>query len=144
MDAATLVLLGRKFEVLTRVRRAYYDYLGRSQEERANAAAVSLLAEGARVTRRQVEESKTRPRSDLLRIEALAAEARIGLARSRANRSAAWKQLAAEVGVPGLAAPAEPEPFGPAPRWDETAVAGRVLGAHTSLKEAAVEAERAR
>jgi cobalt-zinc-cadmium efflux system outer membrane protein len=144
-DAAYLTLLGRKFEVLTRVRRAYYDYVGWAYAVRANEEVVAVLEKGLRTTRQLVEEVKTRPRTDVLRIEALLEEARISLFRSETNRAAAYEQLAAEVGVrelPPLGAVRDP--FDPVPQWDACDVTRRVLAANTALKEAAVQAERAR
>jgi cobalt-zinc-cadmium efflux system outer membrane protein len=98
-DVAFLALLGRKFEVLTRVRRAFYDYVGWVATVTTNEEIVTVLEQGLKITRRLVEEVKTRPQTDLLRIEALLEEAQINLARSRAIRDGAWRQLAAEVGV---------------------------------------------
>src|SRR5436190_5312 len=84
-----LALLGRKFEVLTRVRRAYYDYLGWALTVRASEEVVAVLERGLGITRRLVEEAKSRPRTDLLRTEALLEEAQISLVRSKASRDGA-------------------------------------------------------
>jgi cobalt-zinc-cadmium efflux system outer membrane protein len=145
LDAATLALLGRKFEVLTRVRRAYSDYVGWVYTVRAGEEVVGVLEQGAQAARRLVEEVKTRPRTDLLRTEALLEEARISLARSRANRDAAWRQLTAEIGLPELPPPETlRDPLDALPQWDAAAVTQRVLAAHTALKQAGVEVERNR
>src|SRR5438132_6156748 len=66
-DEASLALLGRKFDVLTRIRRATYDYLGGLNTVRLNEETVTSLEQGFEITRKQVEEAKTRPRTDLLR-----------------------------------------------------------------------------
>src|SRR5205823_3980588 len=101
--------------------------------------------QGLTTTRRLVEETRVRPRTDLLRIEALLEEARINLARSRAQRVAAWRQLAAEVGVSELSPPEEVRgPFASVPRWDPQQVLTRVLAANTALKQVEVDVERAR
>jgi outer membrane protein TolC len=76
-DEASLALLVRKFDVLTRIRRAYYEYLGGLQTVQVNEETVASLEQGLLVTRKQVEEAETRPRTDLLRIEALLEEARV-------------------------------------------------------------------
>jgi cobalt-zinc-cadmium efflux system outer membrane protein len=144
-DAAALALLGRKFEVLTRVRRAYYDYAGWAVTVTTNEEIVAVLGQGLKVTRQLVEEAKTRPQTDLLRIEALLEEAKINLERSRVSRDGAWRQLAAEVGVPQL-----PMTDGhgdlpdKAPCWEVKGVEQRVFAVNTALKEAGVEVERAR
>jgi cobalt-zinc-cadmium efflux system outer membrane protein len=144
VDVASLALLGRKFEVLTRVRRAYAAYAAWVQAERANEGVVGVLRQGQANTRKLVK-AKLRPRTDLLRIEALLEEAQISLARARANRVAAWRELAAEVGTPALPPPAEVgEPLPALPDWPADAVVGRVLAANSAIKQAAVDAERAR
>jgi cobalt-zinc-cadmium efflux system outer membrane protein len=142
---ASVALVGRRFEVLTAVRRAYYDYLAAHENVRVLDDNVATLETGVRLTRKLVEESKTLPRADLLRAESVAAEARINRSRAEITRTAAWKQLAAEVGVPGLPAPlAVPDLPDRSPDWDEQAVLQRVLAVHTDLREANLEVERAR
>src|SRR5207244_1772183 len=126
-DEALLALLGRKFDVLTRLRRAYYEYLGGLDSVRVHEETVASLEQGVALTRKLVEEAKTRPRTDLLRIEALREEARIQLASSRVNLEATWKQLACEVGLPELAPPQGSAAFPEmAPAWDPHAVVQRV------------------
>src|SRR5262249_43932017 len=72
--------------------------------------------------------------------------ARISLARSRINEQSAWRQLAAELGLPHLPRPdTRPAFFEPAlPAWDADVVQQRVLAANAELRQAAVEATRAR
>jgi cobalt-zinc-cadmium efflux system outer membrane protein len=145
VDAGAIALLGKKFEVLTRVRRAYYDYLGWADTVRANEEVVASLEQGLGTIRRLVEEVRTRPRADVLRSEALLEEARISLAASQASLEAAWRQLEAEVGVAELPRRvAARDPHDAIPQWDEDTVTSRVLSANTALREAAVEVERAR
>jgi cobalt-zinc-cadmium efflux system outer membrane protein len=142
--AAAAGLVSRKFEVLTRVRRGYYDYLALRALLALNGETVALLERGAAVTRRQVEEAKTRPLTDLLRVEALLEEARTNQARARDALQGAWRQLAAEVGVPDLPCPAEaPTLPEAAPATEDDAVLRRVLTSNSALLQAAVEAERA-
>jgi cobalt-zinc-cadmium efflux system outer membrane protein len=144
-DVASLALLGRKFDVLTRVRRAYHEYLGWAYTVEANQRIVASLQKSVAVLREQVEVVKDRPRVDLVRSQALLEEARINLARSRASLDAAKSQLAAEVGVADLPIPeAPPERPDAAPHWESEAVLRRVLAANSDLKQAAAEAERAR
>ncbi len=144
-DAAAVALLGRKFEVLTRVRRAFFDYLAWGSIVRVNDDVVADLERGVEVTRDKVEKAKTSPVTELLRLQALLGEAKVGQTRSRLNRQAAWQQLAAEVGVdelPFAEATLELPPL--APRWDGQAVRARVLSANTAVKEAQLDAARAR
>jgi cobalt-zinc-cadmium efflux system outer membrane protein len=143
-DDAFLALLGRKFDVLTRIRRAYYDYLGALHTLRVNEETVVSLEQGFEITRKQVEEAKTRPRTDLLRQGALLEEARIRSASSRVSLDAAWKQLAAETGTPELPRPDVSVDFPEkAPRWGPTEISQRVQEANTELKRAALDVQRA-
>jgi cobalt-zinc-cadmium efflux system outer membrane protein len=148
-EAASLAAQGWKFAVLTRVRRAYYDYLGWLDTVRTDEEVVAALEQALQITRRLVEEAKTRPKTDLLRIEALLEQARINLARDRVNAEAAWQQMGAEVGVPQLSMPSPVA----IPAWwsenedrplDRQIVIERVLAAHTDLRQSAMAVERAR
>jgi cobalt-zinc-cadmium efflux system outer membrane protein len=145
IDAATLGLVARKFDTLTRVRRGYYDFVSWSDAVRIDQDIVRRLEDAERITRQRVEKAQTRPRTDLLRIEALVEEARIHLNRSRAMLEASWRQLAADVGVPDLPLPAEvPIPDSPPPRWEIAVILERVHGQSAELRRAAVEVEKAR
>jgi cobalt-zinc-cadmium efflux system outer membrane protein len=143
-DVAFLALLGRRFEVLTRVRRAYYDYLGWVETSEAHDQVVAALEKAAQHTQNVLKAGLGLP-ADLPRIQALLEEARINQARSRIQRDAAWRQLAAEVGVPDLPVP---KPAGalsqPVPHWDLDFVTNRILTSHTDLRRASLETERAR
>jgi cobalt-zinc-cadmium efflux system outer membrane protein len=142
-DSASVGLMGKKFEVLTRIRRAWYDYLSLRYMLELNGETVSTLERGLDVTRQQVEKARTRPQTDLLRLEALLAEARINQARVRAALEGTWKQLAAEVGVPQLNVVAHEDRLSETvPRWDDDSVLHRVLAANTALRQASVEVER--
>jgi cobalt-zinc-cadmium efflux system outer membrane protein len=144
VDLAGAALVGRKLDVLARVRRAYYDYVSWLATERASQEVVTALEEGVASIRKLVEEAKIRPRTDLLRSEALLEEARISLARTRAAREGAWRQLAATVGVCELPPPHEvPDPQ-PVPQLEAQAVQARVLQGNTALRTAALDVERAR
>jgi cobalt-zinc-cadmium efflux system outer membrane protein len=145
VDVAGLASLGRKFDVLTRVRRAYLDYLGWWYTVEANRRIVASLEKSVGVLREQVEVVKDRPRVDLVRSQSALEEARTNLNRNRASLEASWQQLAAEVGTPDLR-PADdpPERIDGAPRWEATAVLERVLSANTDVQQVAAETERAR
>jgi cobalt-zinc-cadmium efflux system outer membrane protein len=144
-EEASIRLASRRFSVLTRVRRAYYDYLGALDTARVNDDLVAALQQSVNITRQLVEKAKSRPLTDLLRMETLLEEARINEARSRINLQAAWRQLAAEVGVPALPPPAAVNDFAePVPRWREEAVVQRVLAVNTELRQAMLQAEQAR
>jgi cobalt-zinc-cadmium efflux system outer membrane protein len=145
LDAHTVALLGRKFEILTRVRRAYFDYLALRYAVQVSRQVVSSLEEGVEITRKLVEQAKTRPRTDLLRLQALLEEARITLARAQTNLDSAWRQLAADIGLPHLSQPSTaPALPNDAPLWESELVAQRVQSTNTELRQAELEAERAR
>ncbi len=144
MDERALALLGKKFEILARLRRAYAEFLGWDHTLLLNQELVDDLQRGVDTTRGAVK-AGTRPRRDLVRLEALLEEVKINLARSRINRESAWKQLAAEVGSPSLPMPEKvKEVAEPTAPWQAETVTGRVLAANTELKQAALEVERAR
>src|SRR5262249_24086968 len=67
-DAAAMALLGRKFDVLTRIRRGYYEYQSWQTTLRVNQETIAGLEQSVEVSRRLVEQVKTRPRSDLIRL----------------------------------------------------------------------------
>jgi cobalt-zinc-cadmium efflux system outer membrane protein len=142
VDQAGVALLGRKLDVLARVRRAYYDYASWAATEQASDEVVATLEEGLAGTRERVKAGQ--PRTDLLRAEALLEEARISQARTRAAREAAWRQLATEVGVPDLPPPRRLAELGTVPAWQTAEVRGRVQQANTALRDAALAVDRAR
>src|SRR5262249_22776050 len=125
--------------------RAYYEYLGLADTLQVNREVVRALEEGVEVTRKLVEDVKTRPRADLLRLQALLDQAKISQTRTQTNLDAAWKQLAAEVGIASPPAPARLDRLpGAPPAWRADAVTERVLAANSELRQASLEAERAR
>lgn len=145
ISAATIALIGKKFDTLTRVRRAYYDYLCLRQAVDLNGETVTALERGLEVTRQQVEKAKTRPKTDLLRLEALLEEARINQGRAKDLADGAWRQLAAEIGLPDLAAPTAGVPLPEiASELDQEVVKRRILASHTAIRQANIEVERAK
>jgi cobalt-zinc-cadmium efflux system outer membrane protein len=145
VDAAGVALAGQRFTALTALRRAYVEFVGWHDTVVVNDEIVRSLEEAREVIRQQVETARLRPASDLLRIEALLEDAQVSQQRSRVNRAAAWRQLAAEVGVPDLPLPSRLRdlPASP-PAWEGEAVVRRVLLRNTDIGQAAVGVERAR
>jgi cobalt-zinc-cadmium efflux system outer membrane protein len=150
-DAAALAHLNRRFEVLTRLRRAYYAYLGAVETAEVNESAAASLQKAVATTGDLVKVGKT-PRYDLLRMEALLEETKINYARSRFNVQSTWKQVAAEVGLPELPLPEKgvvPEKGvgslkATAPFLESEEVWQRVQAANSGLQLATVEVEAAR
>ncbi|MDA1049363.1 MAG: TolC family protein [Planctomycetota bacterium] len=144
-DVAYLALVNRKFDVLGRIRRAYFDYVALGHILDVNDEVVASLARDTETTRKLVEDVKSRPPVDLVRMRALLEDAEAARVLTEAAFAASWKQLAAEVGVPELAAPPERPPFFEAlPDLDEVLVAERVQSANTELKQLAMQIEQAR
>jgi cobalt-zinc-cadmium efflux system outer membrane protein len=141
-----LAQIGRKFAVLTLVRRAYYDYIGLAASVRVSEEVVASLSRAVEITRKQVEQARTRPRSDLLRLEALLVGARTTLTTNRSNRDAAWRNLATEIGLPNLAMPSTVPPDLPAksPALALEGITKTVLAVNTDLKQATADTERTR
>ena len=133
-DAVFLGLLSRKYEVMTRIRRAYYAYLAALSAARLNDAAVESLEKGVAVTRKLVEKVQNRPRTDLIRLDALLEETKINQARSRFQVQAAWKRVAAEVGVLDLAMPATTADFDAlGPAWSDEQIWQRIQSANKRI-----------
>jgi cobalt-zinc-cadmium efflux system outer membrane protein len=144
-DAATVALLGRKFEVLTRIRRAYFDYLGWEHTSKVHAQNVEALQKGVAIAEKALKQAGVATRVDLLRLQALLDQARVDQERSQINASAAWRRLAAEIGMPHLPKPKTPAAFpNDVPRWDLPIIDERVFSANTELRQMTLESERAR
>ena len=142
-ESVSFAQLGNRIDVLTRIRRAYFNYLGLSYTARLNDEAVAILEKGEANTRRLVDAGK--PATDLLRLQALLEETRINQAQGRINVHWAWKQLAAEVGVSELPfAPSAHDLDAAVPILDGNLVMHHVLANHTAMKERLVDVEQAR
>ncbi|MFO0802831.1 MAG: TolC family protein [Gemmataceae bacterium] len=144
-DAAVLGATVRKFDALTRIRRLYFDYLALWFLHREYDEIAASLDRGIEVTRQQVEVAKTRPKTDMIRLEALREEAKINRDRTRDTIRGVWRQLAAEVGLAELPSANEVGTLPPAPpAWEDAAILNRVLAAHSAIRQAEVEVDRAR
>ena len=144
-DVAYLGLVNRKFDVLGRIRRAYFDYVALGHILDVNDEVVASLARDTETTRKLVEDVKSRPPVDLVRMQALLEDSKAALVLTEAAFAASWKQLAAEVGVPELAQPPMRPPFFEVlPDLEESFVAERVQSANTELKQLAMQIEQAR
>jgi cobalt-zinc-cadmium efflux system outer membrane protein len=145
IDVSALALVGKQFEILTRLRRAYYDVVSLGRAAQVQDETVATLEAGIAATRELVEKTKTRPQTDLLALQALLGEAKINRARTQAQRQAAWKVLAAETGMPDLPAPAVLATHVlPGPDGDIDTLTREVLARHTQLLQARAEVERSR
>lgn len=146
VDVNSLAVIGSRFALLTRLRLAYYDYIGLEASIRVNEEVIASIQKAIDITRKQVEEAKTRPRTDLLRLETLLENARITLATNQSNRDAAWRQVATEIGLPTLPLPTTTPPELPEtpPSLTVHVATERVLAVNSDLKQAVVDTERLR
>lgn len=137
------LLEAQRLRIITDVRVAYYDVV---YAERTVAIAEQLVRigdEGARATDALLRAQEV-SRADLLQARVEAGAARIILSNSQHAYAAAWRRLAAVVGVPDRAAPppivAETNDEPPALDWSGTAARLEML----SPEMAAAQAEVAR
>ncbi len=144
-NVASLALLARKYDVLTRIRRAYYEYLGWEYTLNVNDENVAVLQKAVNTIEEALKQGKAEPRVNLLRIQALLEEAKINQIRSQVNRDGAWRRLALEIGLSHLPMPAKTVKL-PAsvPEWNLKRLEERVLSSHAELQQAGFEVERAR
>lgn len=96
----------RRLRVLTDVRRAYYEVLA-AQQAAILAQQLVRLADDAASAVQALVQAQEAARTDLLQARIEAESARVLLEKSGARQQAAWRRLAAVVGVPDL----EPRPL---------------------------------
>jgi cobalt-zinc-cadmium efflux system outer membrane protein len=145
IEIASITLSAKEFQVLTAIRRAYYEYLTSSETVRVQEENLAAHENAVTLTRNLVKEGEKLPQADLLRAQSVLAQARINQTRNQIAMTTAWKNLAARVGVPDLTMPRTvPDLPKTAPTWDEEAVLRRVLSVHSDLRSATEAVEKAR
>lgn len=145
VDAASLALARQRFELLTRVRKGYYDYQNLLAARLVYDQTVIALEEGLRLTKQLVEIAKTRPQTDLIALQTLLEEAKINQVKTQAAIEAGWRQLAADIAVPDLPRPAKlTDGIGAIPAWKEAEIVTRAQTRNTAVQQARVEADSAR
>jgi len=144
LEEAFVRLAGKRFEIQTRIRRGFYEYIGWIEAVGVSNQAVESLQKSVETTRQLVERVKTRPVTDLLRLEALLEEAKINQARSRISLDNSWRQLAVETGVTELPPPSNVEMLKEPLRLEsEERVVERLLEVHTELRQAEILVQQA-
>ncbi len=93
--------ISRRYELITRVRLAYFEVLTAQQDVRENQFLVGLAEEGLEVAR-AAKRVGTGAEPDVLRAEIELNQSRLGLSIAQERAEAAWKLLAAAVGLPAL------------------------------------------
>lgn len=142
---AELALTAAHAELTTRVRGGYFAVLTAQESVRLNRALVAFSQSVYRVQVEQVRKGGFAAPYEPMYLRALATQARVGLIQARNRRTAAWKQLAATLGLPGL------PPAQLAGRLDIAVpafayadVLAQVLARHTDVRTAANELQQAR
>lgn len=99
--AADWQSITRWFDVVTRVRLAYFELLTAQQEVRTNEEVVRIAEEGLQVAQK-LEKAGAGTQPDVLRAQVELNQNQVQLGVSRRRLEAAWKLLATAVGVPAL------------------------------------------
>jgi outer membrane protein, heavy metal efflux system len=139
---AEIALARARFDLMTRVRTGYFNVLA----ARTNVRVSRLLADFTdRVYRIQVDRVKAGQAAlyEPAQLRVLAVQARNALAQARNREAAAWKALAATLGLPGL----PPKQLAgridmpvPAYRYDD--LLARALTRHTDVLQAKAQIDR--
>lgn len=134
---AELELFHTQNDVANGVRTNYFAFLVAQESVRLSRALVQLTTELYQVQVEQVRRGGFAAPYEPMYLRALATDARAGLVRARNRRTAAWKQLAAALGLPGL----KPVQLAgrldvPVPAFCYPDVLARVLARHTDIQTA--------
>lgn len=133
----------QRLRVVTDVRTAYFETLTAYEMTALNQRLIEIADQTQGVAKKRFE-AKEASRIDLLQAKIEADQVRLSLARAKNRLDAAWRQLAAVVGVPlapqPLDGPLPPEP--PRIGWDDAW--RRVQGQSPELAAAEADVQRAR
>lgn len=163
--AKSAALEEKRAEVLSRIRRGYFEYLCLMQEEATVEAFLVHLQShylprgfalptpsDAKVVGKTASRSKTlpivdpntMPTIDKLSLDVLVGDVAAQRRKTQASLKAVWQKLASDVGVPDLPQPSGVnDPVQPLPRWTLETVQKQVKQ-HSCLNRAIMEAETAR
>lgn len=136
-------MVSRWYEVLTRVRTAYFDLVTVQREVRTLQEAVKISEEGLDAARK-VLKAGTGTKPDELRALVELEQSRTQLRVAEQRQEAAWRMLAVAVGlreVPGAMPPAVFETSAPAYDWDPVLQA--VLSGSSLVQEAQTAVQQA-
>jgi cobalt-zinc-cadmium efflux system outer membrane protein len=135
--------LTRWFEVVTRVRLAYYEALTARRDVQTNEEVVRIAQEGLDVAEKLLK-AGTGTRPDVLRAQVELEQSRIRLGLAERRQQAAWQMLALAVGVPALPATSLHGSLeAPPPRYDWQPVLEGVLARSSELQEARAAVQQA-
>jgi cobalt-zinc-cadmium efflux system outer membrane protein len=134
---AELDLYNTQTSLATRVRSGYFAVLVAQESLRLNRALVKFTTDVYQIQVEQVKRGGFAALYEPMYLRALATQARAALVQARNRRTAAWKELAATMGLPGM----PPVQLAgrldiPIPVFDYKSVLAKVLANHTDIKTA--------
>jgi cobalt-zinc-cadmium efflux system outer membrane protein len=144
VDEATLTLVSERYRVFTDVRQSYFDVL--TLQRRAEILrGLVRLAEQTVTNAERLVAAKESPRLDLVQLEVDLERYRADLESTERALPAAFRRLAASVGVNDLPpAPVAGSLEAALPDYDLERLRTYVLGVHPDVRSAQVGVERAR
>jgi cobalt-zinc-cadmium efflux system outer membrane protein len=144
LRTAELDLFRAQTDLATRIRGFYFAVLVAEQSIRLNRALVRFTETVYRVQAEVAGGGFAAPYEPMY-LRALTIQARAGLVQARNRRTAAWKQLAAAMGLPGMPATRLAGRIDlPVPAFDHRGVLARVLARHSTVAGADVAVQKAR
>jgi cobalt-zinc-cadmium efflux system outer membrane protein len=142
---AELELINVQADLATTVRGGYFAVLVAQESVRLNRALVRFTTDVYNLQVDQVRRGGFAAPYEPMFLRALATQARAALVQARNRRTAAWKQLAASLGLPGM----PPTQLAgrldvPVPAFDHKHVLNRALSNHTAIRSAEVALAQAK
>jgi cobalt-zinc-cadmium efflux system outer membrane protein len=131
------------FDVMTRVRQAYYDVLTTQEEVNVSEELVDLAEKGYKAAQK-MEKANALAAPDVLQARVELNQSKMRLAVSKERADAAWQLLTIAVGLPGMSAgPLVGNLKEPAPDYDWHPVAETVLTRSSEVQEALANVRQA-
>src|SRR5262249_28146348 len=141
--AADAQAITRRFDLITRVRSAYFDVLTAQRAVEQNEQILAIAKENLRVAR-LVQEAGRGIKPDVLRAEIELSQSQIRLNVGQQNRETALKLLANTVGTPDLASRTVTGNLEqPAPKYEWSSALKTLLQRSSELRFAQARIERA-
>lgn len=134
---AELELFNTQIDVATHVRTNYFAFLVAGESVRLNRALVTFTTDLYQLQVEGVQRGGFAAPYEPMYLRALATQARAALVQARNRRTAAWKQLAASLGLPGMPPTCVAGRLDvPLPAFEYKAVLARMLAGHADLRVA--------
>jgi cobalt-zinc-cadmium efflux system outer membrane protein len=141
---AELALRAARIDLATRVRTGYFGVVVARESVKVNRALVRFADEIYSVRLEHLRAGQIAP-YELSQFRVYAMQARNDLIQALNRSTAAWKQLAAAVGLPGMPPTALAGSVDmPLPRFDYAAVLARIMAQHTDVLTAENTIQRAK